>query len=64
MVMELKKLQDGDDPYESAEEALAQILGKRYTRTLKGRTLVYGIALGGGVPVLRFRELSDPFSAL
>lgn len=57
MVLEIKRVNKGQDPDILSERALEQILGHRYTAGLKGRTPVFGIALGGKKPSVIRKEL-------
>ena len=57
MVLEIKRVDEGEDPDILSEKALDRILKHRYTAGLKGRTPVFGIALGGGKPSVVGREL-------
>ena len=57
VVMEIKRIAKGEEPESCAEKALLQIRGKRYFRGLKGRTLLYGIVLGGDSPKVVMEEV-------
>ena len=57
MVLEIKRVEEGQDPEILSGRALEQILNHRYTAGLKGRTPVFGIALGGGKPSVIRKEL-------
>ena len=57
VVMEIKRIAKREEPESCAEKALLQIRGKRYFRGLKGRTLLYGIVLGGDSPKVVMEEV-------
>lgn len=57
MVLEIKRVEEGQNPDILSGRALEQILNHRYTAGLKGRTPVFGIALGEGKPSVIRKEL-------
>ena len=59
IIFELKKTQSKTDEgmAKSANEALSQIKEKKYFRSMKGRTLLYGICFRGKESSVSFEEM-------
>lgn len=60
VVIEVKKVMEGQDADKVAERALTQILDRGYYRDLNGPVLLYGIAFDGKIPVIALERIDCP----